>query len=282
MPTFDTPSPISVDADLIAGDIRLIASERADTTVVVTPRSEASDFDVRAAAEARIEFRAGKLIVKLPKSLQTYFTRRGGTVDVTVELPTGSHVRGYTAMGDVHGEGPMGDCTLKTSMGDIVLDSTGSANLSTMHGQITVAKIAGDGHIVGSGEVRIRAIDGKASIKNLNGHSWVGEAVGDISLNSAHGNMSVDRVHADAVARTAHGSVRLGEVRRGSVVLDTASGDLEVGVARGTAAWLELKTSWGRVRNDLDSTDRPEAQDERVEIRARTHDGDIVIRRATK
>jgi hypothetical protein len=39
-----------------------------------------------------------------------------------------------------------------------------------------------------------------------------------------------------------NGSIRLGEVARGSVVRGTAMGDLEVGIAEGTAAWLAVNT----------------------------------------
>ena len=49
---------------------------------------------------------------------------------------------------------------------------------------------------------------------------------------------------------------------------------------KGTAAWVDAKTSFGRVHNRLGSADGPELSEKTVEIRARTSFGDIVIRRA--
>ena len=99
-------------------------------------------------------------------------------------------------------------------------------------------------------------------------------------MRSANGDISVDRAGAGVEAKTANGSIRLGEVARGSVVLETAAGDLDVGIAQGTAAWLEVNTGFGHVRNLLDNATRPEEADETVEVRGRTSYGDITIHRS--
>jgi hypothetical protein len=56
-------------------------------------------------------------------------------------------------------------------------------------------------------------------------------------------------------------------VARGSVVLGTAMGDLEIGIAEGTAARLAVNTEFGHVRNLLENATRPEETDETVEVR---------------
>ncbi|MFE2433103.1 hypothetical protein ACFXJ5_41225 [Streptomyces sp. NPDC059373] len=75
---------------------------------------------------------------------------------------------------------------------------------------------------------------------------------------------------------TSNGSIRLGQVARGSVVLGTASGDLEVG----TAAWLDVHSGSGQVSNTLDASEAPEKTEDTVEVHARTRHGNIDIRRA--
>ena len=43
-----------------------------------------------------------------------------------------------------------------------------------------------------------------------------------------------------------------------------------------------MSTSFGRVRNQLESAEGPQETDETVDLRARSGYGDIVIRRATE
>lgn len=280
MAAFDTPTPISATIDIVAGDIRVIASDRADTVVEVRPRDESNDLDVKTAAQTRVDYADGKLTVKSPKPLRVYFSGKAANVDVTIDLPAGSHVRGITADGDLLCEGRLGDCMLRTYDGDISLHQAGSARLTTTNGRIIADRVVGDAHVTGSGDVQLTEVGGAAYVKNLNGLSWIGQAGGEISVYSAHGDITIDRAGSQVVARTANGSVRLGEVARGSAVLQTASGEVEVGIRSGTAAWLDVKSSSGRVRNELEATGGPEEPEETVQIRARTWDGDIVIRRA--
>jgi hypothetical protein len=63
-------------------------------------------------------------------------------------------------------------------------------------------------------------------------------------------------------------------------VLETPAGEVEVGVRDGTAAWLDVVTRFGAVRNGLDTGDPSPPTGARVEVRARTSIGDIVIGRA--
>jgi hypothetical protein len=66
---------------------------------------------------------------------------------------------------------------------------------------------------------------------------------------------------------------------RGSVVIETKIGDLEVGIREGTAAWLDVSSRFGHVHNALEAADAPETTTDTVEVRARTSVGEVVIRR---
>jgi DUF4097 and DUF4098 domain-containing protein YvlB len=128
--------------------------------------------------------------------------------------------------------------------------------------------------------VRIGSIDGTAVVKNSNGDTWIGEVTGDLRVNAANGRITVDRVHATVAAKSAMGDVRLGEVDRGTVLAQSGFGAVEVGIRDGVAAWLDLTTRFGNVRNDLEAAGRPEPGEEAVEVRAGTSYGDITIRRS--
>jgi len=116
-------------------------------------------------------------------------------------------------------------------------------------------------------------------IKSSNGDTWIGVAGGDLRVNAANGSIAVDLAQATVGAKSANGDVRLGEVVRGSVVLETRLGDLEVGIREGTAAWLDVRSTAGKVHNALEAADAPQPSTETVEVRARTTVGNVVIRR---
>ena len=282
MPTFDTPEPIRVTIALSVGDVRVVASDRQDTVVAVSPTNLSKEGDVKAAEQTRVEFAQGRLLIKSPKSWRQYTPFGGGeSIDVTVELPAGSHVQAEASVADLFAEGRLGESTFTTSVGNIFLDETGPLHASTSGGNVTVGRVVGRGEITGAGQVRIREIDGPAVVKNLNGAIWVGEATGDLRCNSANGDITIDRALAAVTAKTANGSVRIGEVVRGSVELGTAYGELEVGIREGTAALLDVRSQFGSVRSSLTASDGPQQSDQTVEVRARTSMGDIVIRRSS-
>ena len=279
MPTFDTPNPISATIDIAAGDIRLRASDRATTVVEVHPSNAARADDVRTAEQTRVEYRDGALLIKTPEGRG--FFGRGGSVDVTVELPADSHLRLDAASADFRAQGRLGECRVKIASGDVQMEQTHALRLSVSDGDITVGHVADQCEVsCASGDVRIREIDGQATIKNTNGETWIGEVGGELQLNAANGDIKVDRAQTNVRARTANGDIRLGEIARGAVLVDTASGEIEIGVRQGSAAWLDLVTISGHVRNTLESTDGPASGEETVEIRARTASGNIAIRRA--
>jgi hypothetical protein len=280
MPAFDTPEPILAAIDVVVGDVRISAGDRGATVVDVRPSDSSREEDVKAAQQTRVEYANEQLLVRAPK-LRSWSPRRtGGSIDVTIELPAGSHVHGAGQLTDFRCDGRLGECRIKTGLGRIQLDRAGAVSLKSGIGDITVDHATGHAEVTaGSGDLRLRELDASAVIKSSNGDTWVGVAGSDVRLNAANGSIAVDRAHAGVVARSANGDVRLGEVVRGSVVLETSLGDLEVGIREGTAAWLDVSSRFGHVHNALEAADAPEPSAETVEVRARTSVGEVVIRR---
>jgi DUF4097 and DUF4098 domain-containing protein YvlB len=283
MPTFDTPEPISVTVEFGVGDLQIVASDRTDTIVEVRPSDPAKKADVTAAEQTRVEYAGGRLLIKAPKNWRQYTPRGSGeSVDVQVELPAGSQLRGETGVAALRCRGRLGECRFKTGIGDIQLDQAGAVQLRTGVGDITVERAGGDAELTtGSGSLRIDGIDGTAVVKNSNGDTWIGRVTGDLRVNAANGRISVDQASATVAAKSANGDVRLGEVAHGAVLAQTAFGKVEIGIRDGVAAWLDLNTRYGTVRNDLDTADRPGAGEDAVEVRARTSFGDITIHRSS-
>jgi hypothetical protein len=86
---------------------------------------------------------------------------------------------------------------------------------------------------------------------------------------------------SDVAIRTGNGSIDIGELVSGEVSLATASGALDIGIASGTSAWVDARTRFGQVRNELEPAGAPEDTGARVEIRARTSFGDVHIHRSS-
>ncbi|MGW2621241.1 DUF4097 family beta strand repeat-containing protein [Micromonospora taraxaci] len=280
MPVFETPEPISVQIELPVGDVWISATDRTDTVVTVRPRDPSSKADVSTAEQAVVQYDAGKLLIRVPKTWRRYGFGSGPSVDVLIELPTGSRVHAESSWAAFRCEGRLGECRIKTGSG-IRLDETGPLDIDSSHGEVAVERVAGSARVkASSGKVRLGAVDGPVEIKNSSGDCWIGRSGGDVRVNTAYGDITLDATTASVTARTAYGNLRLGEVVRGAIDLNTSYGAIEVGIRRGTAAWLDVSSKHGRVHNALESTDSPAQTDETVEVRANTSYGDIMIRRA--
>jgi DUF4097 and DUF4098 domain-containing protein YvlB len=280
MPFFATPDPITATIDVSLADIRIVAGDRAETTVEVEPADPSDTEDVKAVAKTRVEFADGQLLVKGPK-YTTKLWGKGGALHVSIELPAGSRVKTTAAMGDVRVSGRLGQSRIKTSVGNIHLDEVAQLEAKSSTGDVTVERVTGHAEVgTASGELRIREIDGTAELKNSNGETRVGEVTGDLRVSTANGDIVVDHAHASVHAKTAAGDIRIGEVIRDTVVLETAVGEIEVGIREGSAAWLELNSLTGTVHNTLTPSDGPGGTTETVQVKAHTYTGDVVIRRA--
>ncbi|MWA12792.1 DUF4097 family beta strand repeat-containing protein [Streptomyces sp. BA2] len=278
MPSFDTPEPISVMAHVGAGSIRFTAGDRPDTLVEVAAQNPKRDKDVRAAEQTEVTYASGVLNIRTKERLIIGPT---GAVDVTVELPTGSHVEVSGSWTQVLGEGRLGKVRVKSSGGDVRLDTTGPLNLTVSHGSITVDRAEGAAEITtSSGSIRVGLVEGSAVLKNSHGNTTVGTATGDLRVSGANGAIEVARAEGSVTATNAHGALRIAEAARGTVQLETNYGAIEVGIREGTAAWLDVSSDKGQVRNLLTSSEGPEESEDTVKIRARTRHGNIDIVRA--
>ncbi|MCZ0205960.1 DUF4097 family beta strand repeat-containing protein [Streptomyces achromogenes] len=278
MPSFDTPEPISVTARVDAGSIQFTASDRPDTVVEVRPRNPKKDLDVRTADQTEVSCASGTLTIRTPKS---NLFGRTGVVDVTVELPAGSRVDMTGAWTQVLGEGRLGEVRVKTSSGDVRLDATGPLELTASHGSITVERVEGRAEIsTSTGSLRVGLLDGPAVLKNSHGGTTVDVATGALRVSNANGDIEVRRAEDSVTATTAHGTVRVGDVARGSVQLETSYGAIDLGIREGTAAWLDVSSGAGQVRNTLTASGAPDTAEDTVQVRARTRYGNIDIRRA--
>ncbi|MFI0453447.1 DUF4097 family beta strand repeat-containing protein [Actinomadura sp. 6N118] len=282
MPAFDTPEPISADIQIYVGRVRIHAGDRADTVVEVRPSDPSTEASVKAAEQTIVEFSNGRLLVKGPKPKALGHLRSWrGSIDVTVELPAASRLEAEGAA-DFIATGPLGQTVVRSSTGDIRLEETGPLEAKASIGEISVDRVTGLAELTAStGAIRIGTIGGPSTVKNSTGAIVLGEVTGDVQLKTGTGDVTIGRVLAGGLtARVAHGRIRIDAAVSGTLHIEGGHGKVDVGIAEGTAAWLDLQSKNGMVRNTLTAAEGPETADTVVEVHAHTNYGDIDVHRS--
>lgn len=278
--THKTPDPIDLAINWQVGAVEVFATDRADTVVAVSPTNPEKAVDRRGAEETKVDFDGQRLTVTGPKPR---FSVVGPTesVDLTIQLPTGSRLSAEIAVGGVVTTGRLGATRIKGSMGPIEIDTTSDLWLRAAHGTVTVGTADGGVEVTADhGQVRIGTVTGEAIFKASHGTITVGECGGDLEAKLSYGDLEITRALASVAAKTSYGSIRIQEVSSGSIQVESGFGQVAIGVRPGVPAWLDLSSKDGRVRNELDSDRAPEASEQTVAVRARTQYGDITIQRA--
>lgn len=281
MTSFPSTGPITASLDVQWGDLRVVAGDDPTVVVTVTPSDPTHDKDVRAAAATTVSCADGRLQVVGPRNRTGVFNKKYGSVQVEVLLGQGSELDAVTGFGAIAVEGAVGRCRLKSAAGDVRLQAAASADLRTGMGAVTAGRIAGDLYCrTGSGSVHVERIGGRAEVRNSNGDTRIGDCLGALRVKAANGTVTVGHAGDDAVLTSANGDLAIGSAESGAVQMSTSLGRIEIGIAPGTAALLDLSTSFGAVRNELDAIGTPEPAERTVEVRAQTSAGDIDVRRA--
>ncbi|MFE6760250.1 DUF4097 family beta strand repeat-containing protein [Streptomyces sp. NPDC057684] len=179
MQKFDTPSPITATLDIPAGRIQFIAADRTDTTVEILPADKSKSRDVKAAEQVTVSYRDGILRIEAAAA-KNRILGNSGSVEVTVQLPTGSHIEAKTAAAELRGVGRLGDVTLDNAQGTVKLDETASARLTLQAGDILIGRLNGPAHIsTQKGDLNItEATSGMVELRTESG---------DITIGAAHG-----------------------------------------------------------------------------------------------
>ena len=156
------------------------------------------------------------------------------------------------------------------------------AELTAASGDVSVEQCAELEARAASGDVRIRAVHGLATIGTAAGDVRLESAGGAVQVRTASGDVQVGELGGDLTATTASGNVSVDRAARSTVRLRTVSGDATVGVAPGLRLWLDLQSVSGRLDSELD--DDPDAggagTGAQLAVLLRSVSGNLRIRRA--
>ncbi|MFD7690980.1 DUF4097 family beta strand repeat-containing protein [Streptomyces sp. NPDC059781] len=215
---FDTPTPVSVVLDIPAGRIRLIAADRADTVVEVLPADATKSRDTKAAERIRVEYGGGVLRIDGPPA-KNQILGPSGSVEVTVQLPTGSHVEAKAAGAELRGVGRLGDVVFEGAQGPVKLDETASARLTVLAGDISVGRLGGPAEIsTQKGDIHVtEAVRGTVALRTEHGDITVGAARGvsaSLDAGTGYGRVHNTLRNADGAAAglTVHATTAYGDI----------------------------------------------------------------------
>src|SRR6185312_3911005 len=227
---FSTPSPIAVALDLYVADVRFAVSDRTDTIVEVRPTDPDKAADVKAAENTRVAYddatRALSVVSRKPRNrFMNFSSKRPESINLVIQLPTDSDVRGEADLGDFQADGVLGTVELKTDLGSLRFAETGPLSLRYGVGTINVDGVSGSAAVhTGSGDIRIGAVDGTAEISNSNGKVRLGVVTGSANVKASNGSVFVERALSDLTAASSNGEVQVGEVVRGRVEVTSKNG----------------------------------------------------------
>lgn len=281
MPTFPTLTPIDLDIKVPSGSVEVIASDRRDATVTVSPSNPRREQDVRAANETMVEFDGHRLTVTSPKPRLAIFGPNE-SVDIKIELPEGSNITADAGFGPLRATGTLGVTKIKSAHGEIDLGTTADLVAQSSHGPIRVGDVKGSLEVESShGSIRVKSATGSAKLKSSHGPISLGEIGGELSVKSSYGDLEIAAARASVAAKTAYGAIEIGEVSAGEIDLEAGHGGVTVGIRDGVKAWLELSSRQGRVRNELANSGAPESGDQTVRVLAHTNMGNVRVYRAS-
>ncbi|MEX0942533.1 MAG: DUF4097 family beta strand repeat-containing protein [Pseudomonadales bacterium] len=232
--------------------------------------------------------------VRLPRSMNSWCCEDGS--DLTIQVPTGSHVDVTVVSTDVTASNLTGSLKVGSISGDV--------RVSQADNRVDLTSVSGDLHLhAATGRIELRSVSGDLDAAGLNGTVRLQTVSGDIDARDSGEELVIESVSGDIdvvdlrfsrlSGHTVSGdSEILGElIEDGSLEFDSVSGSIRVGFKGNVNARFDVETGSGSIRNRI-SRDKPVAskyvRDETLrfvvgdgtgEVILSTRSGDIVISR---
>ncbi len=269
--TFDVTGPIELEIKLSSGEIEVDAVDGMEqATVELTAHDEASQELIdNGRVELQHHQQRPHLVIDLQQrrsggfNLGSLFGRSG--VSCRVRVPASSSLTARTKSADVAARGTLS-----------------AANVATASGDVTLDRVEGGVNVKGaSADIRVREVNGGVNVQSASGDIDVDVVRGPVNVASASGDVTIREAYSDVSVNTVSGDQEHGAVLRGRLAANSVSGDVHIGVRRGSKVFLDCNTVSGDTSSELDvSSEAPAGDGPSLEIRAKTVSGDILITRA--
>ena len=276
--TFSTPGPVRLDLELPAGAIEIETAETDETHVELEALSGNEQVQ-EMVANARIESNQRgdgyevTVAVRTRHGVWISFSSgpdiRLGTPEMRLRMtcPKGAALDVRTKSADLTARGEYGIVDFKTASGDMSVDHSADAYAKTA-----------------SGDVHLDTVDGSLDVKTVSGDVMVGAVARDTTVQAVSGDVLIRSNDGSISANTVSGDQQYDAVERGRVELRAVSGDINVGIRRGSRVFIDANTVSGSTSSEFELSDAPAAPPAQdaplVEVFAKTVSGDVRIERA--
>jgi hypothetical protein len=279
MSVFAVTETPEVRIEIQVGRVDLVATDRKDVVVTVSPSNPGRSGDRSAAEGVRVD-RAGAA-VRIIGPVRLNLFGPGDSVDVLVEVPVATMATVDVRYGSVNASGALADCRVNVPYGNVTLESATQLDLAVGHGEVRVARVAGNAELrLKSGLAQLGRIDGTLRLHGSNASVIIDSLGSSADIATSSGAVELERADGNVRVRSAYGMVRVGELVRGSARIEGSYGGVDLGVRRGASVWLDAVSQHGVVRTDLAASPGPTEDDETLELHVRTGYGDITIHRS--
>ena len=268
--SFEVSGPTELDVRLASGEIEVEVVEGATRVdlELIAHDDESQQLVDGTRVELHDHHGTPQVVVDVPHrrggfNLGSLFGRQGITCRLRAPERSGLSVRSKSA--DVRVRGTLGAANIQTASGDVRLeDVDGGLNVRSASGDVLAQQVSSGANIqTASGDVSLDVVRGPVNAATASGDLRIGEAWDNVNANTVSG----DQEH--------------GAVLRGLIAAHSVSGDVHIGVRRGSKVFLDCNTVSGDTRSELElTTEAPAGDGPLVEIRAKTVSGDIAITRA--
>jgi hypothetical protein len=271
MQVFETPGSVSLQIKLPSGRVLVATADEPRTSVEIVAVGRRGQ-DAIDEIEVTLEERLGRSVIKVEQKDRFRWgpiqITWGGDFECRITCPPGTDLDLSGGSTDVRADGELGEVSVRTASGDIRLESA--------RGDLQVKTASGD--------IAVGSISSPATLVTVSGDLGVDRTDASLTARSVSGDVTIGGASAALGVSTTSGDVDIKSVSGGDARVQTVSGDVRVGIARGTRTWIDAASVSGRLESELGLEDQePAAEGESgtvVPLHVKTVSGDVSIVRA--
>lgn len=269
MAVFDTPGSVSLRIKLPSGRVAVTTVDEPRTSVELIPIGRRGSEDVDHISVTADELQ-GRHVIRIEQTDRISWgpiqVARGGEVEARILCPPGADLELSGGSTDLRAEGTLREVSVTTASGDV--------RLETVRGKLQIKTASGDISVVGS--------ESESSLVTVSGDLTVGRSAGSLLGRAVSGDVRIGSLSGSLTLSTTSGDVDVRSVEAGEVRVETVSGDVRLGVSRGTRVWIDAASVSGELDSELDLDERRLEGDRSgggdvVPLRVKSVSGDVSI-----